>query len=178
MWKTVDSSLAFTNSHYAENMNVVLLPVRWERDAVPTYRESGPQDIINEQLVNKCDILIGVFWTKMGTPTLRHSSGTLEEIDIFIQNNKEVMMYFVDKEITNIEEIVTSERPFIQFKSDSDYYQEIQQWWQNQFQSNPRHQIVVDQIETCKQMALNGIGYAILPSITLDEEEDIHKIPL
>jgi DNA-binding transcriptional LysR family regulator len=87
-------------------------------------------------------------------------------------------MYFVDKEITEIEDILTSDRPFIQFKSDSDYYQEIQQWWQQHFQSNPRHQIVVDQIETCKQMALNGIGYAILPSITLNGEEDIHKIPL
>lgn len=88
------------------------------------------------------------------------------------------MMYFVDKEITDMEEIMTSDRPFIQFKSDSDYYQEIQQWWQQHFQSNPRHQIIVDQIETCKQMALNGIGYAILPSITLNGEEDIHKIPL
>ena len=88
------------------------------------------------------------------------------------------MMYFVDKEITNMEEIVTSERPFIQFKSDSDYYQEIQQWWQQQFQSNPRHQIIVDQIETCKQMALNGIGYAILPSITLNGTEDVNKVPL
>lgn len=88
------------------------------------------------------------------------------------------MMVFVDKEITNMADILTSERPFIQFKSDSDYYQEIQQWWQQHFQSNPRHQIIVDQIETCKQMALNGIGYAILPSITLNGEEGIHKIPL
>lgn len=87
-------------------------------------------------------------------------------------------MYLVDKEITEIEDIVSSDRPFIQFKSDSDYYQEIQQWWQQHFHSNPRHQIIVDQIETCKQMALNGIGYAILPSITLNGEEEINKIPL
>lgn len=79
------------NSHDAENMNV-----RWEREVVPTYGESGPQDIINEQLVNKFDILIGVFWTKIGTPTLRASSGTLEEINIFIQNIKAVMVYFLD----------------------------------------------------------------------------------
>ena len=39
-------------------------------------------------------------------------------------------------------------------------------------------QIIVDQIETCKQMALNGIGYAILPSITLTGHEDVNKIPL
>lgn len=88
------------------------------------------------------------------------------------------MMYLVDKEIQDMEDIITSDRPFIQFKSDSNYYQEIQQWWQRQFNYNPKHQIIVDQIETCKQMALNGIGYAILPSITLNGEENVHKIPL
>ncbi|MBD8031580.1 MULTISPECIES: LysR family transcriptional regulator [Solibacillus] len=87
-------------------------------------------------------------------------------------------MYLVDKEIKDMEDIITSDRPFIQFKSDSNYYQEIQQWWQRHFNYNPKHQIIVDQIETCKQMALNGIGYAILPSITLNGEENVHKISL
>lgn len=88
------------------------------------------------------------------------------------------MMYLVDKEITKIEDILTTDRPFIQFKSDSNYYQEIQLWWQRHFSSNPRRQIIVDQIETCKQMAMNGIGYAILPSITLNGAENVNKIPL
>ena len=46
------------------------------------------------------------------------------------------------------------------------------------FASNPSRQILVDQIETCKQMALNGIGYAILPSITLNEDDGVNKIAL
>lgn len=87
-------------------------------------------------------------------------------------------MYLVDKEIKSLDEVFETERPFIQFKSDSNYYQEIQQWWQRQFSSSPKHQITVDQIETCKQMALNGIGYAILPSITLTGEEDVNRINL
>lgn len=88
------------------------------------------------------------------------------------------MMYLVDTEITSVDDILTTDRPFIQFKSDSNYYQEIQQWWQRHFVSKPRRQIIVDQIETCKQMALNGIGYAILPSITLNGEEQVNKIAL
>lgn len=86
-------------------------------------------------------------------------------------------LYLVDKEIKEIDEVFETDRPFIQFKSDSNYYQEIQQWWQRHFKSNPRRQITVDQIETCKQMALNGIGYAILPSITLSGHEDVNTIP-
>jgi DNA-binding transcriptional LysR family regulator len=88
-------------------------------------------------------------------------------------------LYLVDREIQSIEEVMKTDRPFIQFKSDSNYYQEIQDWWHRQFQTTPKRTIVVDQIETCKQMTLNGIGYAILPAITLDGmEEDIYKIPL
>lgn len=87
-------------------------------------------------------------------------------------------LYLVDKEMTSVNDVLTTEKPFIQFKSDSNYYQEIQQWWQKHFSINPKRQIIVDQIETCKQMALNGIGYAILPSITLTGHEDVQKIPL
>jgi DNA-binding transcriptional LysR family regulator len=88
-------------------------------------------------------------------------------------------LYLVDTEIGRIEDVVKSEKPFIQFKSDSTYYQEIQDWWLRHFQTTPTRTIVVDQIETCKQMALNGIGFAILPSIALTEhDQGVYKIPL
>ncbi|MBD8068476.1 LysR family transcriptional regulator [Bacillus sp. PS06] len=88
-------------------------------------------------------------------------------------------MYLVDTEIQSIEQVLKTDRPFIQFKSDSTYYQEIQEWWHRTFQMVPKRTIIVDQIETCKQMTLNGIGYAILPSVTLAQEDThIYKIPL
>lgn len=88
-------------------------------------------------------------------------------------------LYLVDTEMDQLEQILETDRPFIQFKSDSNYYQEIQDWWFRQFKTSPRNTIVVDQIETCKQMVFNGIGYAILPGITLhDKDQNIFKIPL
>ncbi len=87
-------------------------------------------------------------------------------------------LYLVDKEITALDEVKEATRPFIQFKSDSNYHQEIQHWWQKHFTQKPGHQITVDQIETCKQLAINGVGYAILPSITLLGDEKVNKIPL
>lgn len=88
-------------------------------------------------------------------------------------------LYLVDKEITSPEQVLETDRPFIQFKSDSNYYQEIQDWWMRHFKTPPKRTVVVDQIETCKQMTFNGIGYAILPAITLSgSEKNIFKIPL
>ncbi len=87
-------------------------------------------------------------------------------------------LYLVDREITALEQLKETKRPFIQFKSDSSYHREIQYWWQRHFSKKPGRQITVDQIETCKQLAINGIGYAILPAITLTGNEPVNKIPL
>ena len=88
-------------------------------------------------------------------------------------------LYLVDTEMKEMNQVFETNRPFIQFKSDSNYYQEIQDWWHRQFKTTPKNTIVVDQIETCKQMVFNGIGYAILPAITLhDKDTNIFKIPL
>ncbi|WP_307406157.1 LysR family transcriptional regulator [Neobacillus ginsengisoli] len=88
-------------------------------------------------------------------------------------------LYLVDREITKPEQVLETDRPFIQFKSDSNYYQEIQDWWMRNFKTSPKRTIVVDQIETCKQMTFNGIGYSILPAITLNNtEKNLFKIPL
>jgi DNA-binding transcriptional LysR family regulator len=88
-------------------------------------------------------------------------------------------LYLVDREITSPKMVLKTDRPFIQFKSDSNYYQEIQDWWMRNYKTSPRRTIVVDQIETCKQMTFNGLGYSILPGITLNNtEKEIYKIPL
>lgn len=97
----------------------------------------------------------------------------------FKQHLLEDTLYLVDTEIQSIDDLVHTERPFIQFKSDSTYYQEIQEWWHRQFKNPPKRTIVVDQIETCKQMAYHGIGFAILPSVSIDEKDgSIFRLPL
>lgn len=36
----------------------------------------------------------------------------------------------------------------------------------------------VDQIDTCKEMVLTGMGYAILPGISLKSDDPLHKIKI
>lgn len=88
-------------------------------------------------------------------------------------------LYLVDTEINELSDALSTERPFILFKSDSNYYREIQNWWIRHYGIPPSRTILVDQIETCKQMVMNGIGYAILPGISLREgEASYRKLPL
>lgn len=81
----------WNSAHTASGVN--LRDVRWELDALPAMGERG-QALINRQLVDDADILIGIFKARIGTPTGISASGTIEEIDRFIAAGKPVMLYF------------------------------------------------------------------------------------
>lgn len=49
--------------------------------------------------MDKCDILIGIFWTKLGSPTKIAKSGTVEEIQRHLSERKLAMLYFSKQEI-------------------------------------------------------------------------------
>jgi hypothetical protein len=73
--------------------SVVLLPLRWETHAFPELG-TAPQAAINRQVVDHCDMAVGVFWTRLGTPTSEAQSGTAEEIARVADTGKPVMLYF------------------------------------------------------------------------------------
>jgi Domain of unknown function (DUF4062) len=86
------------NAQHAAAESVVLMSVKWETHATP---QSGvrPQEAINHQLVQGCDILVGLFWTKIGTSTGVAESGTVEEIDQFVAARKPALLYFSSRPI-------------------------------------------------------------------------------
>lgn len=71
----------------------VLLPVGWETHSVPEMGDR-PQAIINKQILHDCDLLVGVFWTRIGTATGEYESGTVEEIEEHIKAGRPTMLYF------------------------------------------------------------------------------------
>lgn len=88
----VESTILRWNAANAQT-GVVLVPVRWERDSVPALGAPA-QDLLNQQIVDGCDLGIGVFWARLGTPTAHAASGTVEEIERLRDADKRVMPYF------------------------------------------------------------------------------------
>ncbi len=81
------------NRQNSAREGVVLSPVAWDTDAAPILGVDA-QMAINMQIVNSADLLIGVFWSRMGTQTARAVSGSAEEVSIFRQTEKPAMLYF------------------------------------------------------------------------------------
>jgi hypothetical protein len=81
------------NAVHSHDRQTILLPVSWETHASPAMGDRA-QEIINKQLVRDSDLLVGIFWTRIGTPTGTAKSGTVEEIEEHLRARKPVMLYF------------------------------------------------------------------------------------
>ncbi len=81
------------NAVHSQLRKIVLLPVGWETHSSPEMG-SRAQEILNEQILNKCDLLVGIFWTRIGTKTGEYISGTVEEIEKHVTSGKPAMLYF------------------------------------------------------------------------------------
>lgn len=99
------------NAVNAPSRKAVLLPVGWETHSTPLMGDR-PQAIINWQMLKDSDLLIAVFWTRLGTPTGKAASGTVEEIEEHIAADKPALIYF-------------SAAPVVPDSLDADQYQAL-----------------------------------------------------
>lgn len=81
------------NAIHSTDRRTVLMPVAWESHASPTMGDR-PQAVINRQILEDCDLLVAMFWTRLGSPTGVAPSGTVEEIDEHLRAGKPAMIYF------------------------------------------------------------------------------------
>ena len=93
--KAVRSVIDEWNALNAEEQGVVLLPMSWQTHATPQMG-IRPQGAINEQLLNRADVVVAIFWTRLGTPTGQAPSGTVEELREHMSRGKPTLLYFSD----------------------------------------------------------------------------------
>jgi DNA-binding transcriptional LysR family regulator len=66
--------------------------------------------------------------------------------------------------------------PRIDYKTDNLLKSIVDHWWIENFTRPPMVTMEVDQVDTCKEMVVNGLGYAIMPGMILKGNEEIHKV--
>jgi len=90
---TVRDVLEEWNSVNGAHRRLMLLPLGWETDIAPEMGDE-PQKIINKRILKDADLLVGIFWTRLGTPTSGYASGAVEEIEEHLAAGKPAMLYF------------------------------------------------------------------------------------
>jgi hypothetical protein len=77
------------NAVYGPAYATAIVPLSWRHHAVAEYGEPA-QDLLNDQLVDQADIVVALFWTRLGSPTSNAVSGTAEEIERAAAGRKNV----------------------------------------------------------------------------------------
>lgn len=113
----IRQSVYLWNEVNTKHRNAILFPLGWETNSAPNMGAPA-QEIINETLLSEADLLVGVFWTRLGTPTADFESGTVEEIERHIKAGKPALLYF-------------SEQPVALGSVDRDEYERLQEFKKN-----------------------------------------------
>lgn len=95
----VRQSLYQWNELNSRHRNIVFSVLGYDINA---HADSGkhPQELLNHQLLEQADLIIAIFWTKLGSPTAEYSSGSVEEISRHIKRGKKALIYFSNKPVT------------------------------------------------------------------------------
>jgi hypothetical protein len=89
----IEQAIVDWNNARAEREQILVVPWRWERHAVPELGGSA-QSIIDRQALNDCDLVVAVFNSRLGTATDDAVSGTAHEILRADSDGKPVHVWF------------------------------------------------------------------------------------
>jgi hypothetical protein len=102
------------NATYGRAFGTAIMPISWGTNAAAEFGQP-PQDILNRQIVDQCDMCIAIFAARLGTPTKNAVSGTAEEIERLLATGKYVA-------------VLRSERGVKPSKTDPDQLKELEQY--------------------------------------------------
>jgi len=70
------------------------------------------------------------------------------------------------------------ELPRIDYLTDGLMKNLVDEWWYTNYNQNPSINIQVNQVETCKEMVVNGLGYAILANLVVRPYPELFVKPI
>jgi len=97
----LDSLVAELNRTWSSNLGLTFELLKWETHVRPGF-DVDAQAVVNDQIPDDYDVFLGIFWSRLGTPTHRAASGSVEEFERAYARFKtngstpEIMIYFKD----------------------------------------------------------------------------------
>lgn len=95
---TIDACVKSFNASIGEINNVRIELKHWSTDSFSQFGDK-PQNILNRQFIDDCDLCVALLGIRFGTPTDNYDSGTEEEIENMLAQKKQVFLYFVERNV-------------------------------------------------------------------------------
>ena len=112
------------NGRHSRHSGVTFQLLKWESSVTAGFGQDG-QDVINAQINDDYDVLLALFWTKLGSDTLRAPSGTVEEYrrawDRFKRGEDVELAFFFKEALIDPREVDLTQLSLLQ-----DFQKEVQ----------------------------------------------------
>lgn len=146
----VQKAVQIFNEQNAQYHNFYFEVKYWSKDVL--FTPGDPQLTINNSIIKNADLVIALFGEKLGTPTERAASGTIEEIEEMIKAGRQVFVCFSEKDIT--------------IKSDNSYEQlqnllkvkEFQKNYKGLYITYKEEQELIDKLTNQLRLYLDTLG--------------------
>jgi hypothetical protein len=109
------------NAIYGQQFGAVVVPTHWKLHSAAAHGDR-PQASLNTQLVEHADIVVALFWHRLGSPTGEEVSGTVEEINTAHKNGAYVAILRCDRDLphnADLEQVAGLRRFYEQVASSS-----------------------------------------------------------
>jgi hypothetical protein len=173
------------NGRHSRIRRIIIEPVRMETHASVGYGDH-PQNIINGQLLKDSDFLVALFGTRLGTPTLKDLSGTLQEIREFADQvagqhgcKEKVLLCFrqaspdnkIDDRLTAFHQEMQSKSLYHTFSDPRD----LGEWLRDMLDDTINHLITDDVV---KEMLGNEALLTARQKLALEKERQLQELEL
>lgn len=95
--EAICQALTDYNIQLGKHTGYHLTPLFWKENAFSQFGKR-PQQGLNHQLVDRCHMVVSIFKHRLGSPTLVHESGTVEEIDEARRQRKHIFLHYSSQE--------------------------------------------------------------------------------
>ncbi|WP_028399594.1 LysR family transcriptional regulator [Ectobacillus panaciterrae] len=68
--------------------------------------------------------------------------------------------------------------PRIDYQTEHIFKALLDNWWMENYSEPPLIGIKVDKVDTCREMIINGLGYAIVPRLIVAKDEEVNKVDI
>lgn len=109
----VPAVIAEWNVQHGDGMGVRVELLNWRTHAHPAAG-GRPQALINRQFADRADMVLAIFSRRLGSPTGKAASGTVEEIERARRRDKKVMVYFSQRPLAAGERLDSREQAKIE----------------------------------------------------------------
>ncbi|WP_406071242.1 hypothetical protein [Micromonospora sp. NBC_01638] len=86
------------NDEHAAALQVILLPVLWETHSRADLG-SHPQELLDAQIVDSADMVIGIFWTRIGSLLPDGTAATVHELERIVSDGKPGVLCFSNQPV-------------------------------------------------------------------------------